>query len=137
MKTYLRVAEKNYLKPIIQGLKSVECISSNIICPPFNMINVGDKIVFKEFNGFVLGETYAKVVIYIDNLTPELFKFICTQYKTEIMATQQFINDNIKSKYLSVIWLEDVFEYNKPYKIKNDDQIAWILYDEKNITKIY
>lgn len=134
MKVHLAILYKDYLNLILEEKKTMEARFSKVKGIPFGKVNKGDKILLKETGGPVRGEAIVKDVKYFENLTQSKIIEIVNLYREELQIQDDFLQQKIDSKYLTLIFLENVIKVS-PYHVNKKDRRGWVLWDSNNSSK--
>jgi ASC-1-like (ASCH) protein len=125
---------------ILAGEKTIESRwYKNRICP-WNRINVGDIVYFKDSGEKVT--VYAKVrrVMQFDGINEKIFNKIVKKYGKRIGINGASFNEYYSSKnYCILVFLEDIVEVDTPFKIDKSgfgNACAWLCVDDIEKIKV-
>ena len=132
MQHHLAIFTQPWLDLILEGKKTIDSRFTKVRCAPYSKINPGDVVYMKESSGPVKGQfSVAKVETYAD-LTSETRHEIHTRYHREIFVDSQFQGFWEKwlvAKYATLIHIENVIAYRKPFRYPRKGRTAWMLLD--------
>lgn len=133
MRYHLAIFTQPWLDLILDGKKTIDSRFTKVRCAPYGKIDAGDLVYLKESSGPVKGQfIVAKVETYQD-LTSETLHAINARYRHKIFVDSQFRGFWEKwlvSKYATLIHVENVIAYQKPFRYPRKGRTAWILLDE-------
>lgn len=136
MKVHIAILYKYYLDLILEGKKTIEARFSKVKSPPFGKVSEGDKILLKETGGPIRGEAKVRRVEYFSNLTPQNILEIVSLYKNELMVKEDFLELKLKSRYLTLIFLEDI-KKTKEYRIDKKDRRGWVVLSDNRQPQLF
>ncbi len=134
MNNHIAILYRYYLELILKKEKTIEARFSNVKQPPFGKVFKGDRIFIKETGGPIRGEAEVNNVNYYSNLSHSKIFEIVNKYKDQLRIKDDFLNIKLESKYLTLIFLQNVKKVN-PYNIKKKDRRAWVVL--KNHERIF
>ena len=126
LRSHIAILNPKYLDLIISGKKSIECRLTRIPCPPFGLIDPGEKILLKQSAGPLKASARAQKIISFNDLTPKDIVDISRRYNKYIQADPQFYQDRLDCKYCTLVWLENVKPI-APFRIFRKGMQAWIV----------
>ena len=123
---------------IVSGKKTIESRWYKNRAAPWNKINSGDTIYFKESGKPVSAQAKVEKIIQYEDLTPEKTREIISMYGTKISPVhmKEFIDQAHDKKYCILIFLTAPKPL-KPFYIKKNgfgSAAAWLVVD--TISKI-
>jgi ASC-1-like (ASCH) protein len=119
-----------YVDLILQGKKTVESRLTMQARDPFDNIEKGDRIYFKQSSGPYCATAVAGHVLFEDNLTPRRIKEIQREYNHLICGEESFWNWKRNSNFCTLIWLRDVRPVEVGPAIRPLQGVAWLTLDE-------
>jgi ASC-1-like (ASCH) protein len=105
---HVAVLLKPYLDLILTGDKTVECRLTQQALAPFEQIERGERIYFKQSAGPYRATAVADEVIFERDLTPQRISEIRRDYNDFIRGEEEFWRFKRNSRFLTLIWLGDV-----------------------------
>lgn len=124
---------------ILNGSKTIESRWYVNKIKPWNSINEGDNIYFKNSGEQITAFARVSKVIQIDNLDQYKFKDIMNKYADDIQLLTREYDDYYKSKkYCILIFLKDACKL-KPFNISKKgfgSACAWMCVDDINSIKL-
>ncbi len=130
--TILNKSEKDWLKLIVDGRKTIESRWYKCRCAPWNRIKVGESIFFKNSGLPVTVQAKVSKVLQMDNLNLGRVQEIYSKYGRQIGLDEeeidQAINNKGDKKYCILVFLEEVKEI-PPFSINKSGfglMSAWI-----------
>lgn len=111
---------------VLNGEKTIESRWSMNKIPPYQKVNVGDKILLKLTGNPVTATAIVKDVKFY-SLTPEIVENIRLKYGKQI-GTDKFENWDLilNKKYCTLIWLKDV-KTIEPMQVPRSNGAGWIV----------
>lgn len=128
---HVAVLLKPYLDLILQGKKTIECRLTQTAREPFEAIEPGERIYFKQSAGPYGATAVAEHVIFEDNLTPSRVKQIKADYNDKICGDSPFWHAKRTSKYCTLVWLSEVRAIDTGPAIRPLQGVAWMILDEE------
>ena len=105
---HVAILLKPYLDLILQGKKTVESRLTKDARDPFENIEPGERIYFKQSSGPFMATAIADHVLFESNLTPKRINEIRRDYNDQICGETSYWNWKRGSRYCTLIWLRDV-----------------------------
>lgn len=129
------LSKKNkLLQKILSGEKTIESRWYKSKKSPFDILNKGDIIYFKESSSPVTASAKARDILIYENLSPEKIKDILSQYSAQLGVDMSYYG-NIKDKTLCMlIFLSDVKKIPS-FNVKKSYGTAWISIEDINKLK--
>jgi uncharacterized protein YqgQ len=69
-------------------------------------------------------------------LTPQNILEIVSLYKNELMVKEDFLESKLKSRYLTLIFLEDI-KKTKEYRIDKKDRRGWVVLSDNRQPQLF
>jgi len=123
---HLAVVRKQYLAMIVSGQKQIECRILRRRLVPFGVVDVGDRIWFKQRCGPILATAKAARVRWQTLHGHRQFESIRRRYGRQICAEPGFWPAENGVWYVGLIWLTEV-EACRPIWVKKSDRRAWVV----------
>lgn len=120
-----------YLDLILNGEKTVECRLTRQAFAPFNAIEPGERIYFKQSAGPYRATAIAEHVLSEGNLTPKRIRQMERDYNALIRGEQMFWKQRADCRYITLIWLTDVQPIDTGPAIRNLQGRAWEVLEEE------
>src|SRR5262245_20163342 len=105
---HIAVLLKPYLDLVLSGRKTVECRLTRQARDPYERIEAGERIYFKQSAGPYGVTAVVDHVMFESGLTPKRLQEIRRDYNDEIRGDASFWNYKRNSLFCSLIWLKDV-----------------------------
>jgi len=105
---HVAVLLKPYLDMVLVGTKRVECRLTQQPLAPFEAIEPGERIYFKQSGGPYRGTAIAGEVMFEGKLTPSRVQQLSKHYNHLICGEPEFWRRKKDSRFASLIWLEQV-----------------------------
>lgn len=119
-----------YVDLILQGKKTVESRLTMQARDPFDNVEPGERIYFKQSSGPYRATAIAGHVLFEDNLTPRRIKEIEREYNHLIRGEESFWNWKRHSKFCTLIWLREVRPLEVGPAIRPLQGVAWLTLEE-------
>lgn len=127
---HVAVLLKPYLDMILSGKKTVECRLTRQARDPFENIEPGERIYFKQSAGPYAATAVAEHVIFENDLTPKRVSEIKRDYNDLICGDAAFWNWKRDSKFCTLVWLRDVQPTDNGPAIRPLQGVAWLTLEE-------
>ena len=127
---HVAVLLKPYLDLILAGEKAIECRLTRQPRAPYEQIEPGERIWFKQSAGPWGATAVAEHVLFEANLTPRKIKELQRNYNHQIRGDQQFWDWKADSRYCTLIWLTDVKPTQVGPRIGPLQGQAWLVLPE-------
>ena len=124
--SHIAVFEKEILKKVMNGEKKIESRFSKNKIAPYDSIQEGDVIFFKETSGPIIGKAIAKKIKFFSNLDKSKIQILKSQYQSVLCTTDNFWNKKIDSSYATLISLQEIKEI-EPIIIEKKDRRPWVI----------
>jgi len=127
---HVAVLLPQYLDMILAGTKTVECRLTKQARDPFERIEPGERIYFKQSAGEFAATAIADHVMFESDLTPKRVKELKRDYNDLIGGEDRFWNWKRDSNYVTLIWLRDVQPIDNGPLIRPLQGVAWLCLEE-------
>lgn len=107
---HLAILHRRYLDAILTGDKTVESRLSKNRCAPFERVEQGDLIYFKESSGPVRACAMVASVEYHEDLTPAAVGRLERAHNGSVRGEREYWLLKREARYATLIWLEEVRE---------------------------
>jgi ASC-1-like (ASCH) protein len=128
---HVAVLLKQYLDLVLSGRKTVECRLTRQARDPYERIEAGERIYFKQSSGPYGATAVVDHVIFEEGLTPKRVQEIRRDYNDEICGEPAFWNAKRQSSFCSLVWLKDVQAIDNGPKIRPLQGVAWLCLEEE------
>jgi ASC-1-like (ASCH) protein len=128
---HIAVLLKPYLDLVLAGEKSVECRLTVQARDPYQRIEAGERIYFKQSAGPYGAMAIAEHVLCEDNLTPKRVSEIKRDYNHLIRGEGQFWKWKRNSRFCTLVWLKDVQPTSTGPQVRPLQGVAWLCMDEE------
>lgn len=128
---HIAVLLKPYLDLILAGKKTVECRLTVQARDPYERIEPGERIYFKQSAGPYGATAIAEEVLFENDLTPQRVNAIRRDYNDLICGDSAFWNYKRNSKFCTLVWLKDVKAIDNGPAIRPLQGVAWLVLEEE------
>jgi ASC-1-like (ASCH) protein len=130
-RAHVAVLMKPYLDLVLDGSKQVECRLTRQARAPYESIEPGERIWFKQSCGPFRATAVADHVLFEDDLTPRRVSEIRRDYDHLICGEPQFWRWKRDSRFCTLIWLRDVEPIDEGPPIRPLQGVAWLVLDQQ------
>ncbi|MFB3138284.1 MAG: hypothetical protein ACE10B_03590 [Phycisphaerales bacterium] len=127
---HVAVLYRPYIDALLAGRKTIECRLTRQPRPPYDVVEPGDRIFFKQSAGPYRAAAIAEHVICEDKLTPGRVRQIRRDYNELICGEPAFWNAKRDSRYCTLIWLKHVQPSSTGPAIRPLQGLAWLTLDD-------
>ena len=127
---HIAVLLKPYLDLVLSGRKTIECRLTMQARDPYERIEAGERIYFKQSSGPYRAAASVDHVLFEDGLTPRRVDAIRRDYNDAICGDKLFWQRKRDSNYCTLIWLRDVMPIDSGPEIRPLQGVAWLCLDE-------
>lgn len=120
---------RHYLQLVLSGEKTVECRLTMQARAPFDAIEPGERIYFKQSAGPYRGTAIAEEVLFERDLTPKRVRALQRDYNDLIVGDDAYWRLKRDSIFATLIWLKDVLEIDTGPAIRPLQGVAWLTLD--------
>jgi ASC-1-like (ASCH) protein len=120
---HVAVLLKPYLDLLLSGKKTIECRLTIQARDPYERIEAGERIYFKQSAGPYGATAVAEHVIFEDALTPRRIGELRRDYNDRICGDDSFWELKRNSNFCTLIWLKEVEAV--------DQGVAWMVLDDE------
>ncbi len=124
---HIAILLKPYLDMILDGSKTVECRLTVQARAPFEMIEPGERIYFKQSAGPFRAVAAAEHVLCEGDITRKRLAQIKRDYNHLIRGDAAFWRNKAGSNFVTLIWLRDVQPCDHGPAIPPSQGAAWIV----------
>jgi len=128
---HVAVLLKPYLDMVLAGSKTVECRLTRQACAPFQAIEPGERIYFKQSAGPYGATAIAEQVLFEENLTISRVRELYRSYNHLIRGEREYWMRKKHSRFCTLIWLADLQTVDAGPEIPNLQGRAWLTLDEE------
>ena len=128
---HVAVLMKRYLELVLAGRKTVECRLTRDARAPFEMIEAGDRVYFKQSSGPYGATALADHVMCEGDLTGRRIKEIERDYNEWICGEGSFWRAKGGSRFCTLIWLKEVEPTATGPAVRPLQGVAWIALEEE------
>lgn len=128
---HIAVLLKPYLDLVLSGRKTVECRLTRQARDPYERIEPGERIYFKQSAGPYGATAVVEHVIFEEGMTPKRVNEIRRDYDDEICGDPEYWNDKHHSLFCSLIWIKDVQPIDNGPQIRPLQGVAWLCLEEE------
>ncbi len=128
---HIAVLLRPYLDLILSGEKTVECRLTKQARDPFENVEPGERIYFKESAGDFEATAIVEHVLYEQGLTPRRVNEIKRDYNHVICGESRFWQWKRDSRYCTLVWLKDVQATSSGPQHTPLQGRAWLCMDEE------
>lgn len=127
---HVAVLLKPYVELLLSGRKTVECRLTRQPRAPFDVIEPGDRIFFKQSCGPYRATARAEHVICEKDLTPKRIAQIQRDYDELVCGENRYWQAKRDSRYCTLVWLKDVKPTSTGPAIRPLQGVAWLTLDD-------
>jgi ASC-1-like (ASCH) protein len=127
---HIAVLFKSYLDLVLSGRKTIECRLTMQARDPYERIEAGERIYFKQSSGPYRAAATVDHVMFEDDLTPKRIDALRRDYNDGICGEKSFWRRKRSSNYCTLIWLRDVMAIDSGPEIRPLQGVAWLCLDE-------
>ena len=127
---HVAVLLKPYLDAVLDGRKTVECRLTIQPRVPYDAIEPGERIYFKQSSGPYRATAIADHVIFENDLTPKRVKQLQRDYNDLVCGEPRFWKAKRNSRFATFIWLTDVQPIETGPALRPLQGVAWVKLDE-------
>jgi ASC-1-like (ASCH) protein len=128
---HIAVLLRPYIDLILRGEKSVECRLTMQARDPFERIEAGERIYFKQSAGPYAATALVEHVLFESDLSPRRISDIKRDYNHLIRGEESFWRLKRHARYCSLIWLREVQATANGPRIRPLQGVAWLCLDEE------
>ena len=122
---HVAVLLKPYLDMVLAGTKRVECRLTQQPLAPFDSIETGERIYFKQSAGPYRGTAVAGEVLFESGLTPTRVRQLYKHYNHLIGGELDFWKRKKHARYATLVWLEQVEATDTGPALPPSRGLAW------------
>lgn len=131
---HIAILLRPYLDLILRGEKTIELRLTITNRAPFQAIEPGERLYFKQSAGPFRATAVADHALFVDDLTPGRIQTIKRDYNHAICGEGEFWRLKREAKYATLIWLRDVEQIHFGPRMNPQRGIAWLaLPDELDV----
>ena len=130
MPCHVAVVTAEYVRPILDGRKAIECRLTRTAVPPFGCIAPGQRIYFKQSAGPFFATAVADRVWMTDRLDPASVDRLRTQHDAEILGGGFWKKKREVARYGTLIWLREVQPCDLRPQYRPQNMRAWYVLDD-------
>jgi len=120
-----------YLHMMLDGTKTVECRLTMQARAPFDGIEPGERIYFKQSAGPYRATAIVEEVLFEQGLTPKRVRELKRDYNDLIGGDDAFWHIKRNSNFATLMWLTDVREIDCGPAIRPLQGVAWLTLDDE------
>jgi ASC-1-like (ASCH) protein len=128
---HIAVLLQQYLDLVLEGSKTVECRLTMQARDPYERIEAGERIYFKQSSGPYRAMATVDHALFERDLTPKRVEAIRRDYNHAICGDKSFWQRKRDSSYCTLIWLRDVMPVDSGPAIRPLQGVAWLCLDEE------
>jgi ASC-1-like (ASCH) protein len=128
---HVAIMMKRYLDLVLEGTKTVECRLTRQARDPYEAIEPGERIYFKQSAGPYRATALAEHVMFESGLTPRRIKQIQRDYNDLLCGDEGFWRWKRDSLFCTLIWLADVEPTDSGPEIPPLQGRAWLALEEE------
>lgn len=130
MKQHLAIFQQPFLNLILEGKKTIESRFAKVKCAPHGVVNTGDLILMKESGGLVLGEFTVSKVESFDLRDVSINELKIHSDALGVGGDPAFWEARKDKVYATLIYVENVKQYEEPYPYPKKDRRGWVVISE-------
>jgi ASC-1-like (ASCH) protein len=128
---HIAVLLRPYLDLMLRGEKTVECRLTRTSRDPFERVEPGERIYFKQSAGPFAASAIVEHALFESNLSPRRVSEIKRDYNHLIKGADEYWRLKRGSEYCSLIWLKDVQAVTSGPAIRPLQGVAWLCLEEE------
>lgn len=128
---HIAVLLKTYLDLILRGEKTVECRLTRTSRDPFERIEPGERIYFKQSAGPFAATAIVEHALCEANLSPRRVNEIKRDYNHLIRGEEAYWKLKRDSRFCTLVWLKDVQPIASGPEIRPLQGVAWLCMDDE------
>ena len=133
---HVAVLIQPYLDLLVSGEKTIECRLTRDNRAPYEAIEPGERIYFKQSAGPYRAVGTAGHAVFESNLTPKRIREIRRDYNHAIRGEAAFWKRKRNARFATLIWLEDVEAIDHGPAIPNLQGRAWLSLAEETAWRL-
>ncbi len=114
---------------MLSGAKTVECRLTRDSRDPYQSIEAGDRIYFKQSAGPYRATALAEHVMFESDLTPLRVREIARDYDELVCGNREFWHWKRNSRFCTLIWLKDIQPADMGPAVPPLQGVAWVTLD--------
>lgn len=122
---HVAILQPAYLDAILDGRKTIEMRLTRTNRVPFEAVEVGERIYFKQSGGPFRGTAVADHVLFMGDLRPADLARIRRDYNEWIGADASFWQARSDCRFCSLIWLREVEHIRFGPRMRPHHGVAW------------
>ena len=130
MNLHVAVLMRPYVELLLCGEKTVECRLTQTSREPFEKIDAGDRVFFKQSSGPYRATALVDHLLFERDLSPRRIREIQRDYNDVIRGDPDYWEGKSDAKYLSLIWLKEVEPTDRGPIIPELRGRAWVCLHE-------
>lgn len=128
---HVAVLLRPYLDLILRGEKTVECRLTMQARDPFERIEAGERIYFKQSAGPFAATAIVEHALFESSLTPRRIGEIKRDYNHLIKGDEAFWRGKRTANFITLAWLREVQPTSSGPAIRPLQGLAWLCLDEE------
>jgi ASC-1-like (ASCH) protein len=128
---HVAILLRQYLDLLLSGRKTIELRLTVTNRAPFQAIEPGERIYFKQSAAPFRATAIADHVLFADDLTPKRVQQLKRDYNDAILGDSEFWKLKREAKYATLVWVRDVEPVHFGPQLKPQRGIAWVRLPEE------
>jgi ASC-1-like (ASCH) protein len=128
---HVAVLMKPYMDMVLAGTKSVECRLTRDARDPYERIEPGERIYFKQSAGPFRATAVAEHVLFEADLTPSRIAQLKRDYNELIRGDEDFWQRKRDARFASLIWLGRIEATAAGPAVRPLQGVAWVCLDDE------
>ena len=134
MAHHIAILQRQYLNLILSGVKTIESRLTSNSLSPYQKIQPGERIYFKQSAGPFRATAIAHKIDFYVQLTPGKLKQLYDRYNTAVCGTHDYwFVSKAKARFATFITLRDVLPSSVGPSMKPSQGLAWFVIDPVDI----
>ncbi|MEM8737392.1 MAG: hypothetical protein AAGG38_02800 [Planctomycetota bacterium] len=125
MPIHVAVLQREYLRMILAGQKTVESRLAKVRCPPFGAVTAGERLFFKASGGSFMATALADEVHDHAHQTPTQLDALRTRWNPAVCGTDEYWNQRRDRPFATFIRLRGVEPLDCGPRYKTQNMRAW------------
>ncbi|GEM_PF-334231 len=122
---HVAILQAPYLQAIVDGRKSIEMRLTMTNRVPFEAVEIGERLYFKQSGGPFRGTALVDHVLFMRDLTPRDVERVRRDYNDWICGAAEFWRSRRQARFATLIWVRDVEPIRFGPRMRPHHGVAW------------
>ncbi len=127
---HVAILHRTHLQRLLAGEKSIESRLAKTAREPWERVEPGERIFFKQSGGPFRATALADHILYVSDLTPARVADLRREYNHAIGGDDDYWRAKKHSRYATLIWLRDVEPIDRGPTLRPNAWRAWFCLDD-------